>query len=1776
MDDKARRKRVSEEDGSPATRQKGSSAGVTLDDIRLLLQQQTQVLKESQSQEMEDLKTATFKELGVVKKEMRRHGDYIGQLREQNENIEARLLALENSRVGPGSDAPSSSGSRPNLLVLGGWPQDTARDDLLRELGETLTNIGVKESFSDIFCTGPRRGYALALVKEQPGEIPQDLKRRLITIAQQIRYAAVQAPSMENGKTLRASLGKTKQERLLATHVGKTKRLILTMRPGEAAHVEADYSASNVWLRGQLIASASRPKPNNQVDSGPAPRSWIDITLASKLLHADPKDMREAWLDLVGERYQDPPRIKELYCRAKRSRSEIAWKEAHKARRKAQEDWRRTKLEKAASCNWTEYRSAKQQGGAEWSVSFAEAAGELGKNPKRWTTEHFKQLFRQTAPRQVPRWNKEIDSGEHFTMDELKHAVAHGKKNKAVGEDLISFELLQGLIEDEPTARALLRWMENLRCGADLPQVWLRTIVTLLPKTDNVRSPAELRPISLGSAASKVFGTMLLSRTRKHIQPIGAAQCAHSGRQTADYLHAALRSFSLDSEWKLGLNWCRIDIRKAFDTVGRDRTLQLLRDRLPACMYSEYRCWERLFHEGTAILRTPWGDTTIPQTRGIRQGSVESPFLFAIAIEQALSTVMADPQWPRAPVSAPDLPVSELLYMDDLLLWSGSKSDMQKKYAMLKAELQKWGLHVNAEKTKYYRSPHSLEAGPILLESQTIENGAAMPVFGVPLSVPVKPGSLMDTGIAKATSKFYSNKHVFLARAPLKDKLKLFSAVVTGSALWYSCAMPPSVQAMGALNTAQLELVSKLAGFRRRTEESWLEFRLRSIRGARQLLVNHQVERWSTGWLKRYWDYKGHIARALYSSFFPHLSNEEKQLNKAVRKTCLFIFNSLMVTGTMMLVLLALLWDADAKDSPAGRSTMPYTAEHAFPPDAEPATEAANSTENLSYDSDRTSSVTGGPALWQKDWLLPAGHLTQGAADHLSTTSRKPEIYDTEDNSALQARTWLMLGVNMVQAFEQAWSDGEHAPDWFWDIVDMGGDMCRAGVQVREMATLFSDVAAQRQDTMEEYYMQTEPIRNRIIRAWEVVCAHYFTCDLPLPHGLNAYEFARLSEESLRQQWHRAQLAGRQLVTPRDHDRHARSRSPARTQARQSHSAPSQGTNTHTDEAGRQEGAGAGPDEEADITALVADKWLLKPKPKQRPHNKAKVRHTTTETVILRAPWKRGGNPPLRARPAEPAEPSTPPPDRPAAANTTCPIELDDDEKEEVVIETNTTARDEAVEVWQALFEFEPREAIDPSTVPVVPQSTLDNIVETLLDKPESEYQHMVMASTYFLGRVADDVYSAMERARALRARLRDEPSGSKGPDSDLASLMQKSLGEAFSPAKPQILYLLKEGLQALSPGAAIARARQLQRRLKDHDGPLTVDRALLDSALLVYAQGEAERAEGDRYLCEFAWVAHWWAILEGRREPTPVPSEVSFLEKIFPEDPSEAMDPLLAQQLQHEEDEEAYQRGLEAAVAHHMERTEPEPVPDPEPAPVEGAAPSTSPANLGYQWKPPTKRLCLGICLSDGRQNKAWDYELDMGDQVDIHIRARQRVLPGCWTKEGRPVPYERLPEELRASFTGPSASSTDRHLSAKLTTTRVIGDYAVRDVGGDTFLQFFRICAGLSNDTLEELNQPDTAPLPESYNMVQVEDAGPTQLEPELGGAAAPDTTEVETAGPEGETVPPDRLLGSTTASTLSMSATSVTAVSTFPDPYYDGAAYWQMFGHEEAEDASSDSGS
>ena len=186
-------------------------------------------------------------------------------------------------------------------------------------------------------------------------------------------------------------------------------------------------------------------------------------------------------------------------------------------------------------------------------------------------------------------------------MEELDEAVQKGKKGKSVGVDLTSFELLKGLMQDDQTAAAILRWMEEIRQGRPIPSQWLHTIVTLLPKTASPGGPGELRPISLGSAVGKVYGTMLLRRTREALQPVGPEQCSHSGRQTADYVFTAIRSFQLDTEWRWGLHWVKLDISKAFDSLDRVKALAHLEKVLPENMHLEYESWRRLLMPGTAM-----------------------------------------------------------------------------------------------------------------------------------------------------------------------------------------------------------------------------------------------------------------------------------------------------------------------------------------------------------------------------------------------------------------------------------------------------------------------------------------------------------------------------------------------------------------------------------------------------------------------------------------------------------------------------------------------------------------------------------------------------------------------------------------------------------------------------------------------------------------------------------------------------------------------------------------------------------------------------------------------------------------------------------------------------------------------------------------------------------------------------------------------------------------------------------------------------------------------
>ena len=184
-------KRTGRGDAPSPTRQRAEPrGGVTLVEISQLLNLQTEQLRQ---QGLQDLKTATFKELGALKKDVRKHGDFIEQLRDQHA-MDQRIKALEEK--GPAASTTASGPGRPNLLILAGWPHDTAKDTLLAELQQCLQQLGLSHTFDEYFCTGPRRGFAMAFLTMDASESGQQLKRRMIAVAQQMRAFAPPAWSI--------------------------------------------------------------------------------------------------------------------------------------------------------------------------------------------------------------------------------------------------------------------------------------------------------------------------------------------------------------------------------------------------------------------------------------------------------------------------------------------------------------------------------------------------------------------------------------------------------------------------------------------------------------------------------------------------------------------------------------------------------------------------------------------------------------------------------------------------------------------------------------------------------------------------------------------------------------------------------------------------------------------------------------------------------------------------------------------------------------------------------------------------------------------------------------------------------------------------------------------------------------------------------------------------------------------------------------------------------------------------------------------------------------------------------------------------------------------------------------------------------------------------------------------------------------------------------------------------------------------------------------------
>ena len=275
--------------------------------------------------------------------------------------------------------------------------------------------------------------------------------------------------------------------------------------------------------------------------------------------------------------------------------------------------WRTSRVEAATQGDWVALEGSSPA--RMWDGNHISLKQCLDSDSHDMLHDHYSSLF--STGDSLPPLPDTIPPSPYFSEEELRDALGKGKAKKSVGEDEIeiSLELLRALVEVDHGCEELLRWFSCLLHSGQLPDRWQQTAMILIPKVSRPVHPRETMPISISSAAERVFCRLTLRRCRDKLQLTMPWQCAGPHRQTSEYLHAVYRL--LECERGCGLAVVKVDIAKAVDTVKRDRLVSKLREYLGDC--EEMRVWHTLLSDTSTTLNSPWGTTSFATRRGRAQ-----------------------------------------------------------------------------------------------------------------------------------------------------------------------------------------------------------------------------------------------------------------------------------------------------------------------------------------------------------------------------------------------------------------------------------------------------------------------------------------------------------------------------------------------------------------------------------------------------------------------------------------------------------------------------------------------------------------------------------------------------------------------------------------------------------------------------------------------------------------------------------------------------------------------------------------------------------------------------------------------------------------------------------------------------------------------------------------------------------------------------------------------------------------------------------------------------
>ena len=288
--------------------------------------------------------------------------------------------------------------------------------------------------------------------------------------------------------------------------------------------------------------------------------------------------------------------------------------------------------------------------------------------------EHFKDIFNCLKSKNVSPIVYNLNDSSNITVNAcmVNDAIKELSQNKSCGLDGISAEHLKYVSERLPHLLGLC--ITGFFIHGFLPDSMLSVLIVpvIKDKAGNINAKDNYRPIALASIISKVVEMIMLNRMETFLltQP---NQFGFKKKHGTDQCIFAIKELINKYKNKGSCVYtCFLDASKAFDRVCHSKLFLKLNERgIPGYLIRILIYW---YGNQTMCIR--WGSKISENfrvTNGVRQGSILSPHLFKIYVDDlsiALNSL-------KIGCAISDVIINHLMYADDIVLISPSAAGLK-------------------------------------------------------------------------------------------------------------------------------------------------------------------------------------------------------------------------------------------------------------------------------------------------------------------------------------------------------------------------------------------------------------------------------------------------------------------------------------------------------------------------------------------------------------------------------------------------------------------------------------------------------------------------------------------------------------------------------------------------------------------------------------------------------------------------------------------------------------------------------------------------------------------------------------------------------------------------------------------------------------------------------------------------------------------------------------------------------------------------------------------